>query len=249
MKSAILVTARLKSTRLPRKALKQVHGRSLLAHLIDRLKMAKTPDEIIICTSDLPEDDELEQLAVAENVQCFRGDPDDVLARITAAAVAHDLDVAVNCTADNPFVDAPSIDRLIAYHVDQGNDFTSIDGLPWGTFSYALSRPAMEQATALSATTDTEVWGGYFTQTGKFRCGVLEITDPALRWPALRLTVDEPADFRLVERLFQMFGATRNTFALQDIIALCRARPQLANMNAHIVQKAAKPIALREEEE
>lgn len=245
MKSAILVTARLKSTRLPRKALREVGGRSLLAHLLDRLKLAERPDEIVICTSTVAEDDPLEELADAEGVACFRGDPDDVLARITAAAVAHDLDVAVSCTADNPFVDAPSIDALIDYHVAQELHFTRIDGLPWGSFSYALDRRAMERAIELTGTRDTEVWGGYFTQTGLFDCGVLEIDDPDLRWPELRLTVDVPEDFALVERIFDELGATENTFPLQDVVRLCRAKPDIAKINAHVTQAAAKPIVVK----
>lgn len=230
------------------KALKKVRGRELIAHLIDRLKLAKVPDEIVICTSTVADDDPLEALAEREGILCFRGDPDDVLARITAAAVAHDLDVAVSCTADNPFVDAASIDAVIGFHVENGHDFTTMEGLPWGSFSYALSRPAMERATALSATVDTEVWGGYFTQTGQFSCGSMPIIDAAMEWPDLRLTVDTPEDFELIEAIFEGLDRDENTFSLPEIVALCRARPELATLNSHVRQQAAKPIVLKESE-
>ena len=58
MSSAILITARLKSTRLPKKVIKPILGRPMICHMIDRLRLAQVPEQIILCTSDLPEDDE-----------------------------------------------------------------------------------------------------------------------------------------------------------------------------------------------
>ena len=51
MKSAILITARLKSSRLPMKVVKSVFGVPMIVHMLDRLKLANIPEEIIICTS------------------------------------------------------------------------------------------------------------------------------------------------------------------------------------------------------
>ena len=56
MKVGYLITGRLKSTRLPRKLLLKVKGKPILSHMIDRLKLAKNVDEIIICTSDNEQD-------------------------------------------------------------------------------------------------------------------------------------------------------------------------------------------------
>ena len=43
MNTAILVTARLKSTRLPKKAIKDICGKPMIVHLLDRLKLAGYP--------------------------------------------------------------------------------------------------------------------------------------------------------------------------------------------------------------
>lgn len=79
MSVLILITARLKSTRLPKKAIKLIKGRSLICHLIDRLKMAEKVDGIVLCTSPMVQDDPLAEIATQEKIDCFRGDPDDVL--------------------------------------------------------------------------------------------------------------------------------------------------------------------------
>jgi spore coat polysaccharide biosynthesis protein SpsF len=245
MKTAILITARLKSTRLPKKVLKPIRGRPMLAHMLDRLKLARRPSEIIICTSPLAQDDPLVDVARQEGVQCYRGDPDDVLLRITEAAERHGVDTVISCTADNPFVDPVYMDRLVDFHIEHRYDFTRIEGLPFGTFSYGVAYPAMVRACEIKAAADSEVWGGYFTETGQFSCGVLQVEDPGIRWPELRLTVDTPRDFRLITAIFDHLYQPGRVFSLQQIVDLCRKRPDLVAINAHIVQKAGLPIQTR----
>lgn len=247
MKTAILITARLKSTRLPKKVLKPIQGRPMLGHMLDRLKLAESPAEIIIITSPFEQDDPLVEFAVQEGVKYFRGDPDDVLLRMKTAAEEFGVDTVISCTADNPFVDPVYIDRLVAFHGRQKHDFTNTEGLPWGVFSYAISYPALEKACEIKAERDTEVWGGYFTQTGLFNWGTMKITDPAVRWPELRLTVDTPEDFDLVERIFAELSQPGQIFLLAEIVALCRRRKELVLINSTVEQKAGIPIKLKAE--
>lgn len=245
MKIAILVTARLKSTRLPLKAIKLIEGRPLICHLLDRLKLAERPAEIIICTSPAEQDDPLVKIAREEGVKFYRGHPDDVLLRLTKAAAENGVDLVVSCTADNPFVDPVYIDRLVDFHIENNCDFSNMSGLPFGTFSYALSYPAMVKACEIKDEVDTEVWGGYFTQTGLFRCGTLEVREDHLRRPDLRLTVDTPEDFALISEIFAHCYEPGKVFSLERIIALCDEKPQLLELNRNIVQKPGKPISLK----
>ena len=117
MKAAILITARLKSSRLPMKVIKPISGVPMIIHMLDRLKLAKTPAKIIVCTSTLEQDDPLEQIAKEQRVECYRGDPDDVILRLTTAAKLYNVETVINCTADNPFVDPIYIDKLYQHHI------------------------------------------------------------------------------------------------------------------------------------
>ena len=105
MKIAFLITARLKSTRLPLKVIKSMHGKPMIVHMLDRLKQSKSLNDIIICTSNESQDDPLVEIAKNEGVQCYRGDGDDVIARLLGAAENFGVDYIVNITADCPFVD------------------------------------------------------------------------------------------------------------------------------------------------
>ena len=245
MSIAILITARLKSTRLPMKVIKPIMGKAMICHMLDRLKLARCSEKIIICTSTLPQDDPLEKIAAKESVLCFRGHPDDVLLRLTHAAEENGIDIIVNCSADNPFVDPVYIDRLVDFHLHHNFDFSKMEGLPWGTFSYVISYPAMVQACRIKAETDTESWGGYFTETDEFSWGVLKVDDPVISWPDLRLTVDTPEDFKFVSRIFYELYHPEKVFPLIDIVDLCRRRSDLVAINAHIKQKPALPIKIK----
>ncbi len=245
MNSAILITARLKSTRLPMKVIKPIMGRPMICHMIDRLKTAGIPEGIIICTSPLEQDDPLVETAFREGIFCYRGHPDDVLARLTGAAREFGLDRVISCTADNPFVDPVYIDRLLEFQSQHNYDYARVEGLPWGTFSYAVSRRAMERACEIKTNSDTEVWGGYFTETGEFSCGVLHVNDPDLFWPDLRLTVDTPEDFDLISRIFSELYSPGKIFSLREILQVCRRRPDLVAINSHVKQKPGLKISFK----
>lgn len=241
----LLITARLKSTRLSKKALLPLSGKPMLARMIERLQLCRSLDTIAVCTSDLAEDDPLADLASTMKVECFRGDPVDVLRRIRDGAHALGLRTVVSATADNPLVDPVWAGRLIRLHLDSHADFGRISGLPFGTFCYTISRGALDRACEIKNADDTEVWGGYFAETGLFRTVVLEVDDPTVRHPEYRLTVDTPEDYQLMSRIFSSLHRDDGIFPLQDVIRLLQANPDLAAINVDIQQAAPKKIRVK----
>ena len=76
-KTGIFIGVRMKSTRLPKKALLEMSGRMLIEHLIDRLKFSKLKDVIVLCTSTLPEDGILTEVAEKNGISFFQGNAED----------------------------------------------------------------------------------------------------------------------------------------------------------------------------
>ena len=245
MKTAILITARLKSKRLPFKVLNEIKGKPMLYHMLERLKLAEKPEKIILCTSTVAQDDPLEEFSKNNAIECYRGHPDDVLFRLTEAAKKFNVDTVISCTADNPFVDPIYIDRLIDFHNDNGFDYTQSRGLPFGTFSYALRYEAMEKVCKIKDDVDTEIWGGFFTQSGIFSCGTMIVNDKTVSWPELRLSVDTPLDFKLIEKIFDYLYKPGSVFSLAEIVSLCRKYPDLPLTNATVVQKKRHAYAFK----
>ena len=79
MKIGFFITARLKSTRLKRKILLDLNGKSVLDRVIERAKQVKGIDGVVLCTSINPQDSELYKNALSNQIEFFAGSEDDVL--------------------------------------------------------------------------------------------------------------------------------------------------------------------------
>ena len=118
LKVGYLIIGRLKSTRLPKKLLLEIKGQSVLGHMIDRLKTAENIDDIVICTSTADQDKPLLELANKKNVKSYAGHPDDVVARLLAAADEFGYDYILTITADCPLVDPVYADKIVEKYIE-----------------------------------------------------------------------------------------------------------------------------------
>lgn len=248
MNIGVLITARLKSRRLSKKVLRPLGGRPMIAHLIDRMRQVHTSDSVTVTTSTLEQDDELAEFAANYGVDCYRGDPDDVLYRMGCAAKERGLDWVVSVTADNPWVSPEWADRLILEALGSGLDFAKIEGLPFGAFCYVLKACAIERACDLKASKDTEVWGSCFKEEYGFKLGVLTVSQnaPVCR-PSYRLTVDTVEDLSLAQEIVEKLPPFNAEYPrhLHEITDLLDQEPNLLELNKDVLQEPAKQIQMR----
>lgn len=240
MKTAVTITVRVKSERLPKKAVKLLQGKSIIEHLIERVKTSRYPDEIILCTSTHPQDDILVEIAKKENIKWFRGDPIDVLKRLLDAAKKYEIDFIVSTTGDNPLTDYLYIDKIIEKFKKTDADYITCLDLPLGTFSYGVKVKALEKVVSLKKEKDTEIWGGFFTQNpGLFKIEKVEV-ERKLRHPEIRLTIDTLEDFQLMKEIFKRLYKPGEVIKLKEIIELLESHQELLETNKHVIQKEAK---------
>ena len=100
-----VVQARLGSTRLPGKALAEIAGRPMLAHVLARAAAVPGVDQVVLATTVRPEDDALADLARSLGFACARGGVEDVLDRFRSAHLAHPAEVVIRVTGDCPLLD------------------------------------------------------------------------------------------------------------------------------------------------
>ena len=81
MKTVIIVQARIGSSRLPGKVLKEVNGKTLLEHLIVRLRRVRKADQIVVATTIKEEDLPIVDLCKKLDVAFYRGSEEAVLSR------------------------------------------------------------------------------------------------------------------------------------------------------------------------
>ena len=233
MKTGFLITARLKSTRLPEKLLREVEGRPIFAHMLDRVKLATRVDRVIVCTSTNPQDDRLVELAKTEGVDYFRGDEDDVVDRLSKAATAFDVDYILSITADCPFSDPNYADRIVEAYEKTNADLIRALELPHGAYSYGVKADAFRKVLEIKDQKSSEVWSRFFTDTDLFQIYDLPIDNPSHRQPHLRMTLDYPEDLEFFRQVFARLYHPGKVFSLDEILHLLQEYPELVEINRH----------------
>jgi spore coat polysaccharide biosynthesis protein SpsF len=231
MVTATIVTARLGSSRLPRKVLTPLRGRSALERLVERLRLARRPDLILLATTTLPEDDELCEIAGGLGLAVARGSADDILDRWLQAARAHGPDLIVACDGDDVFCDPVHVDRVVERHESSGADYVSCVGLPFGTAPTGIAVGALARVCELKQETNTEGQGRFFEDPRVVSRA--EVTAPAeVRHDEARMTLDYPEDVRFLEAVIDELERPGEVFSLAEIVALLRRRPDIVAINA-----------------
>ena len=240
MKIGFLIIGRLKSTRLPKKILLDIHGKPVIYHMIQRLKLSTKIDTIILCTSINPQDKPLEKIAKDNDIECFLGDPDDVLLRMLNAAEKFNLDYILTITADCPFVDPFYADKIVEKYIETGADLIRQFDLPHGVFSYGIKVEALRKVVELKDSIDTEVWGRYFTDTGLFNVLDLDVKNKHHERPGLRMTLDYPEDYEFFKTIFDILYIEGEVFSLTSILSLLDTNPEIIELNKSCGQKFKK---------
>ena len=118
MRVVAIIQARLGSTRLPGKILKEISGRPLLSYQLERLQNSRFIDELVIATTTNEKDNLLVEFCENQHVSFFRGSETDVLARYYEAAVKFKADAVVRITSDCPIIDLQIVDKTIKNFID-----------------------------------------------------------------------------------------------------------------------------------
>ena len=240
----IAVSARMRSARCPGKALAPLAGKPTLTHLLERLSSLGGTSPIVLATSVAAENDVLVEAAAALGIRAFRGDENDVLGRHLALAEAFDVEHVVRVTADNPLTDLTLIETLVARQLEADADYTYVpgDALLMGILSEVISRRALQKSHRDGEDRHrSELVTLYIKEhADAFRVIRAELPQELYR-PEYRLTVDEPEDLVLMERIFDKLYRSGRDTALQTIeaIRLLDREPELAAINADIRASAA----------
>lgn len=226
-----IIQARMGSRRFPGKTLTDICGRPMLAWVVNRVRAARLPNDVVVATTSQPADDPIASFCAAEKISCFRGDENDVLDRYYRAAKQYSADTVTRITADCPLIDPSVVDRVIARFQEGDCDYASNtlrhtypDGLDTEVFSFSALAEAWQDARKPSEREHVTP----YLKTVRFRTVNVESDIPTTNG-TFRWTVDEPADLEFVRRIFHAFAGNKQ-FVFQDILKLLRERPELQSV-------------------
>lgn len=244
MKIGAIIQARVGSTRLPGKVLRDMCGKSVLEHVTTRMKQSRYIDEIIIATTILDRDLAIVKEAEKIGVTVFRGSEDDVLARYYLAAEANKLDVIVRITSDCPLIDPQVVDEVIKDYLDKEAEIVTNAGsdlsqrtYPRGLDIEVLSFEVLENAykNANEQYQREHVTPFVYENAREVFYHKNNIDYSKYRW-----TLDTEEDFEVIYKIYMNFYKGSHDFYLMDIVRLFEEKPDLYNINAHVEQKKLK---------
>ncbi len=238
-----LVVARMKSCRLPNKALVDVAGMPALAHLLERLKQSERVNRIVLCTTTEPEDAAIEALGAKSGVPVFRGANDDVLRRMIGAMAGANVDLALRVTGDDILADPEYVDRAIDHHLRMNMQYTDMKALPSGTevevFDAALLRTLGEAAKDSSGTEYLTTYVVRHRDQLRTSSGPVDERHRH-NW---RLTLDTDEDLEVIRALLEAMRSQGKalTYRLEDIVAYFESHPAVLDRNATVRQRQTPP--------
>jgi len=244
MKIGAIIQARMGSTRLPEKVMKNLEGKIVLEHVIERVKQSKLIDEIIIATTTHERDTVIESEALRCGVKAFRGSEDDVLSRYYYAAQENKLDVVVRITSDCPLIDPEVLDEIIEYYIKNNYNIVSNAGsdlsnrtYPRGLDTEIFSVEVLENAfnNAEEKYQREHVTPFIYENTDQIFYYKNNVDYSKYRW-----TLDTDEDFELISEIYKYLYNGEHDFYLSDIVKLFEKVPELYEINAHIDQKKIK---------
>ena len=232
MKGAVFITARVDSTRLPRKALAEIlPGVEMLRFLIDRI-VSSFEGPKILCTTEDSADDALVDMASSQGILVYRGSTEDKLDRWLRAAEAFDVDAFVTADGDDPFFSLELARVALSMMAsDENLDYvTPPSELITGVYTYAVRTEALRRVCDIKASAKTEMIWRYFEDTGLFQGRSLAPVPAQLLNARLRLTVDYPEDLELVRRLAAWWDETDSP-TIEGLAGYVNAHPVLYDIN------------------
>jgi len=217
----IIIQARIGSTRLPGKVLNKIGDKNLLEHVLYRLSKLKHSTKIVIATTDLEQDNDIEDFCIENDVRYFRGSELNVLERYYLCAKQNSFDHVVRITGDNPFIDIYELDNLIKLHLDTSADYSrSFAQLPKGCGSEIFNYTALEKSYKLGNKENHKEHVNEYIEENEDEFQISELTvKKEKNRPDLSLTVDTKEDY---DQVCYIVKKTKNEYiTTEEAIKLC----------------------------
>ncbi|WP_169577920.1 cytidylyltransferase domain-containing protein [Salisaeta longa] len=240
MNIVAVIQARMGSTRLPGKVLRDIAGRPMIDWVVRRARRISSVDQVVVATSVLDKEKPLIEHLESQQIPFIRGSESDVLERYVDAAEAYDADAVVRITSDCPLLMPDVSENVIQTFVETSCDYaanTIERTYPRGLDTEVISCSALRRVHSMASDpADREHVTRYIRKHSEdfALCSVTANNNRAgLRW-----TVDEEEDLILVRRIYEMLGAKTETASYEDVVRLVETHDGLASINQHVEQKS-----------
>lgn len=236
MVTAVIVQARMGSSRLPGKVMEDLAGRPVLAHVLTRCAAIPGVDAVVCAVPDDRTSRPIEAVAADCGARIFRGNEKNVLARYFGAARMIEADVIMRVTSDCPLID-PQVcgsvldlrDARQAGYASNNMPRTFPHGLDCEAFTMSALAQAMDRA---ENDTDREHVTPWLRRSPEVVRANLEC--PIRSLAGYRWTLDYCEDLAFFRALLAAMppNGRADDFRMADFLAVLTARPDIMAINA-----------------
>ncbi len=235
-KIGAIIQARLGSKRLPNKVLMPIGNgnRTILSQIINQLNKVIKINKVVVATSVSKINDKLETYIKEFNIDCYRGDEENVLSRFSDVIKQNDFDYVLRFTADNPVIDTIYLEEFIENVLTKKLDYSYSKSLPLGcNFEMINAKLLVESDEKATEVYDKEHVTPYVKRMTENK-SIFEFPMRSL-FRELRLTVDYPTDYSFLYLVSSMLKDKE--LNLDNILALIKDNNWLLKINESNFQK------------
>lgn len=218
-----------------------LQGKPLFVRQAERVKAARLCGRVVIATTTRPEDEMIVEICRQEGLDCYRGDPDDLLDRHYQAALHYGAETVIKIPSDCPLIDPAIIDKVIGYWQAHFGEYDFVSNLhpatwPDGNDVEIMSFQVLEQAWGEAERsmerehTTPFIW----ERPERFRIGNVEMEGGMDYSMTHRFTIDYETDYRLIGAIYDELYPADPLFGIEAILALMEQRPDLFAINADL---------------
>lgn len=226
-----IIQARIGSKRLPKKILKKLDEKTVLDYVIQQTSKSKKIKKMIIATTNLEEDNIIEDFCAKKYIECFRGSVDDVLDRHYQCAKKYSFDPIVRVTSDNPIVDPEIIDLAIEkFQKGQFDMVTTCNkrSYPYGISVEVFSFKALKKSWEKSRLSSEREHVVLYIQNKKNNFKIFNLVND-INLTYINCTVDNEADFQLVKKVVSVIK--ERPILMKHLVKLFKEKPELLEIN------------------
>lgn len=235
-KVVAIIQARMGSRRFPGKVLADLVGRPVLEWVVEAVKRVEGLDGIVVATTTNAEDQAIEDWCVANDVNCFRGEPLDVLKRYADCAKEYGATHVLRITADCPLLDSATVSAVLREGLASGADYFGLAGeFPDGFDCEGFTYGALHEADMLARDPLQREHVTLFFKSNpqSFKIAPVYLYEGS---GDVRLTIDRVEDLQFVSRFLESRGWVVTVPEAPQLVAAYRQLGQDEITNRHITR-------------
>lgn len=246
MKIVAVIVARNGSTRVPGKSLIEFSGNPLIWHMIRIAKQIHGVSQVCLATSNLKIDNSLCDIAESENIEIYRGDPENVLDRLYNSSNELNAEVVVYIGGDCPLLDpiivSDAIDFFISSKIDYLNNYdppTFPGGQDINIVSFDALKKAYNNALAPSQRIHAFSYLTFHSNEFKIR-NYNNINYNNDKMDMYHWSLDYKEDIEFISKVYKLLYNKSKLIKLSDVVNLIESNSEISRLNTSLMKPRVK---------